>query len=94
MASTNKTSHYNLSQYIGSDKPTYLVDYNTDMNNIDTGIYNAQTTATSAAGSVGDISNLETTDKTNVIKKPKYHIENTFGITFLYRLYRNQSKKF
>lgn len=38
MSSTNKTSHYNLSQYVSSDKPTYLVDYNTDMSNIDTGI--------------------------------------------------------
>ena len=28
MSSTNKTTNYNLSQYIGSDKPTYLGDYN------------------------------------------------------------------
>ena len=47
MASTNKTTHYELSQYVGSDKPTYLSDYNTDMSNIDTGIYNAQTKADS-----------------------------------------------
>lgn len=36
MASTNKTTNYQLSQYIGSDKPTYLGDYNSDMNKIDT----------------------------------------------------------
>lgn len=24
MSSTNKTTNYNLSQYIGTDKPTYL----------------------------------------------------------------------
>lgn len=36
MASTNKTTNYNLSQYIGSDKPTYLGDYNSDMLKIDT----------------------------------------------------------
>ena len=36
MASTNKTQNYELSQYIGSDKPTYLGDYNTDMLKIDT----------------------------------------------------------
>lgn len=35
-ASTNKTANYNLSQYVGSDKPTYLGDYNSDMNKIDT----------------------------------------------------------
>lgn len=36
MASTNKTTNYNLSQYVGSDKPTYLGDYNGDMQKIDT----------------------------------------------------------
>lgn len=48
MASTNKTTHYELSQYVGSDKPTYLTDYNNDMSAIDTGIYNAQTKGDSA----------------------------------------------
>lgn len=47
MASTNKTTHYELSQYVGNDKPTYLTDYNNDMSAIDTGIYNAQTKANS-----------------------------------------------
>ena len=36
MASTNKTTNYELSQYVGSDKPTYLGDYNADMLKIDT----------------------------------------------------------
>lgn len=36
--STNKTTNYNLSQYIGTDKPTYLGDYNSDMLKIDTNI--------------------------------------------------------
>ena len=49
MASTNKTTHYELSQYVSSDKPTYLVDYNGDMNKIDTGINAAKTTADTAA---------------------------------------------
>lgn len=35
MSSTNKTRNYNLSQYIGTDKPTYLGDYNGDMLKID-----------------------------------------------------------
>jgi hypothetical protein len=48
MASTNKTTHYDLSQYVGSDKPTYLGDYNTDMSKIDTAINSAQTKADSA----------------------------------------------
>ena len=39
-SATNHTAHYNLSQYISTDKPTYLVDYNSDMLAIDTAIYN------------------------------------------------------
>lgn len=38
MASTNKTTNYELSQYVGSDKPTYLGDYNSDMLKIDAGM--------------------------------------------------------
>ena len=53
MASTNKTTHYELSQYVGTDKPTYLTDYNGDMLAIDTGIYNAQTKADSAFANAG-----------------------------------------
>lgn len=48
MASTNKTTHYDLSQYVGGDKPTYLGDYNTDMSKIDTAINSAQTKADTA----------------------------------------------
>lgn len=40
MASTNKTTNYQLSQYVGTDKPTYLGDYNNDMLKIDTAIKN------------------------------------------------------
>lgn len=53
MSSTNKTANYNLSQYIGTDKPTYLGDYNSDMLKIDTQLKaNADSTsnAASAAG--------------------------------------------
>lgn len=49
MASTNKTTHYDLSQYVGSDKPTYLGDYNTDMSKIDSAINTAKTTADAAS---------------------------------------------
>lgn len=67
MASTNKTTHYNLSQYTGTDKPTYLVDYNTDMSNIDSGIYNAQSKADTNETAIGNLSNLDTTDKTSIV---------------------------
>ena len=38
MSSTNKTATIELSQYIGTDKPTYLTDYNGDMLKIDNAI--------------------------------------------------------
>ena len=53
MSSTNKTTNYNLSQYIGTDKPTYLGDYNSDMLKIDTQLKanaDSASNATSAAG--------------------------------------------
>ena len=101
-SSTNKTEYYDLSQYVAGDKPTYLVDYNNDMEAIDTAIHgaktqadlgvtnagiaqttaeNAQTTAntavtnastaqTTADGNstkIGDLANLNTTAKSNVV---------------------------
>lgn len=51
MSSTNKTTNYNLSQYIGSDKPTYLSDYNSDMFEIDKQMkINADNVATAIQG--------------------------------------------
>lgn len=38
MSSTNKTLTIELSQYVGTDKPTYLTDYNGDMLKIDNAI--------------------------------------------------------
>lgn len=67
MASTNKTTHYELSQYIGTDKPTYLTDYNQDMSRIDAGIYGAKSEADTNSANIGDISDLTTTAKNNVV---------------------------
>lgn len=74
MASTNKTTNYNLSQFIGTDKPAWLSDYNQDMSRIDTGIKNAADTATGADGkadanstAIGTLSNLTTDVKTDLV---------------------------
>ena len=66
-SSTNSTAHYELSQYVGTDKPTYLVDYNQDMSKIDAGIYAADSQATENAASIGTLSNLTTTAKSNLV---------------------------
>lgn len=74
MASTNKTTNYDLSQFISTDKPAWLSDYNQDMSKIDTGIKNAADAATAAGGTasaastaIGTLTNLTTTDKTNLV---------------------------
>jgi hypothetical protein len=67
MASTNKTTHYELSQYIGTDKPTYLTDYNQDMSKIDAGIYGAKSIADVNSTKIGDLNTLDTTDKSDLV---------------------------
>lgn len=37
-ASTNKTTNYELPQFVGTDKPTWLGDFNSAMSTIDTGM--------------------------------------------------------
>lgn len=54
MSSTNKTNNYNLSQYIGTDKPTYLGDYNGDMLKIDTQMKNNANSAKEAISKAGE----------------------------------------
>ena len=64
MASTNKTTHYDLPQWIGTDKPTFLGDLNGAFSTIDTQLYtavtnaeNANNNASSAAGAVSNMQN-------------------------------------
>ena len=74
MSSTNKTTNYELSQFLGTDKPAWLSDYNQDMTKIDTQMKANADAATAAAGSassantaVGTLANLTTTDKTDLV---------------------------
>lgn len=53
MSSTNKTTNYKLSQYIGTDKPTYLGDYNGDMLKIDSQMKANADSASNAASAAG-----------------------------------------
>lgn len=74
MSSTNKTSNYELSQFVGSDKPAWLADYNTDMSKIDTGMKaNAdanivtESKADANATNIGNLANLNTSAKTDLV---------------------------
>lgn len=60
MSSTNKTTNYDLSQYIGTDKPTYLGDYNSDMNKIDAQM-KKNADATASAMSIAGTANSNAT---------------------------------
>lgn len=67
MASTNKTQYFELSQYISTDKPTYLVDYNGDMLKIDGGLHTATQKANDATSHIGDLTTLTTTNKSSLV---------------------------
>lgn len=64
MASTNKTSNLELSQFIATDTPTWLVDYNGDMEKIDAGVGRVEELAETASTQVvGVASGLQTTNQ-------------------------------
>lgn len=74
MASTNKTTNYELSQFLGTDKPSWLGDYNSDMSKIDAAVHTVAGTATGADGkadanatAIGTLSSLTTDAKTNLV---------------------------
>ena len=56
MAHTNSTANYELSQFLGTDKPAWLVDYNGDMLKIDTAL---KANADAEAASAEDIQELQ-----------------------------------
>ena len=58
MSSTNKTSNYQLSQFVGTDIPSILNDYNGDMRKIDTAIKDI---ANAEGSSASDIAELQST---------------------------------
>lgn len=70
MGATRHTEHYDLSQYNGTDKPSWLLDYNGDMAKIDEALYNAAENATEAAEEIRETVSpkLDELDaKTNVL---------------------------
>lgn len=74
-ASTNKTANYNLPQFVGTDKPTWLGDFNEAMLDIDAGMHAnatdiesietiAQNASASASQSSQDVATLTSTVNT------------------------------
>lgn len=74
MSHTNSTPNYNLPQFVGSDKPTWLNDVNGAMSAIDTQMKanadsatSASTSATTANNAIGTLASLTTTAKTDLV---------------------------
>ena len=74
MSHTNSTPNYNLPQFVGTDKPTWLNDVNGAFSGIDTQMKanadsatTANTTASTAQNAIGTLSNLNTTAKTDLV---------------------------
>lgn len=74
MSATNHTTNYNLPQFIGTDKPTWLTDVNGAFSAIDTQMKanadsatSAGTSATTANNAIGTLANLTTTEKSNLV---------------------------
>lgn len=74
MSHSNSTPNYNLPQFVGTDKPTWLNDVNGAMSAIDAQMKlnadsatSAGTSATTANNAIGTLSSLETTAKTNLV---------------------------
>lgn len=57
MTATNHTNNYNLSQFVGTDRPTWLGDYNGDMTKIDAQLKaNADAIEQATAGGLTSVS--------------------------------------
>ena len=77
MASTNKTTTLDLSQFVGTDKPDWLTDYNDDMKKIDTwatttdsdvsDANNKATQAVNTANAASTAANAATTAANNAV---------------------------
>lgn len=72
MSATNSTQNYNLPQFVGSDKPTWLGDFNGAMNTIDgqmkanaDGVTTAQATANTATETATTANTTANTANTN-----------------------------
>ena len=74
MSHTNTTPNFNLPQFVGTDKPAWLTDINQAFLNVDTAIKSAKDSAETATGSattantsIGTLTNLNTTEKSNLV---------------------------
>lgn len=66
MASTNKTTNYELSQFVETDRPAWLTDYNGDMRTIDSTMKAISDVASGASGSISELADRMSTAEGNI----------------------------
>ena len=66
MASTNKTTNYELSQFIEADRPAWLTDYNEDMRTVDSIMKAISDVASGASGSISELADRMSTAEGNI----------------------------
>lgn len=64
---TNSTSNYEFPQFIGTDKPQWLTDINQAFASIDTAIHTVSVLANLNSTKIGDLTELTTDDKLNLV---------------------------
>lgn len=66
MSSTNKTTNYELSQFVETDRPAWLTDYNGDMRTIDSTMKAISDVASGASGSISELADRMSTAEGNI----------------------------
>ena len=78
MTASDHTSHYDLSQFVETDRPTWLGDYNADMAKIDTAIYEAANVQGTAANPY--VHDSGTVDLDDIVEDGFHAFNNTVTI--------------
>lgn len=79
MSFTNHTPNYNLPQYVGTDKPTFLGDFNNAMTAIDTALHN---NAQNAGEGLSELQQAQTalTETQETLSEVQTEVANVSGI--------------
>lgn len=80
MGATNSTTNYQLPIFIGSDTPSWLIDWNNAMTAIDTAIAAAKASGDTAQSSNG-LTNAELTNLKNVVDTTVELLQDNIGAT-------------
>lgn len=79
MSFTNHTPNYNLPQYVGTDKPTFLGDFNNAMSAIDTALHNNEQNAGEGLSELQQ-AQAELTETQETLTEVQTEVANVSGI--------------